>query len=118
MKFEQRELKFRALFEDIRTRKKTWQNMPIGACLSVLGSVQISPILQFTGLKDRFGKEIYEGDIVKTCRRVGRGYKENEISIVTYSDITARYYPHSLSVTERCEVIGNIFENTELIEKK
>jgi uncharacterized phage protein (TIGR01671 family) len=75
-------------------------------------------LMQYTGLKDRYGKEIYEGDIVKTCRRVGRGYRENEVGIVHYSDIIAKYHPYDLTTTERCEVIGNLYENPELIQNK
>ena len=71
----------------------------------------------FTSLHDKNGKEIWEGDIVRTYRQIGRGYRENDIEIVHYSEITARWYPIDVIVTERCEVIGNIHENPELLKK-
>lgn len=67
------------------------------------------------GSKDKNGKEIYEGDIVHTFSRVGRGFRDRGIDKVRYSDITARWYPLDLVVTEMCEVIGNIWENPDLI---
>ncbi len=82
-------------------------------------------LLQYTGLKDKNGKEIYEGDIV----RFGVGEKLDEILIgdVYYETPEFRIrhpegYHGQFSLTSKyvpfCnfEVIGNIFENPELIE--
>lgn len=76
-----------------------------------------SVFMQFTGMKDKNGKEIYEGDLLKTWRSVGRGYKENYIEDVHFSEITARWYPLDITVTEKCEVLGNIYEHPHLVEK-
>lgn len=73
---------------------------------------------QYTGLKDRNGKEIYEGDIVK-CN----GFPISEIVfmegrfIPVYSDGSYDAWEiNSLnSVTNNIEVIGNIFENKYLL---
>lgn len=73
-------------------------------------------IMQWTGLRDRYNTRIYEGDIVKTARRVGRGYREQYPCAVRYSEITARWYPLDIVITERCEVIGDIYRTPELLK--
>jgi len=73
-------------------------------------------LVEWTGLHDKNGKEIYEGDIVHTFSRVGRGFRDRGVDKIHYSDITARWYPLDIVVTEMCEIIGNIYENPELLE--
>jgi uncharacterized phage protein (TIGR01671 family) len=69
-------------------------------------------LMQYTGLKDKNGKEIYEGDIVKT--RKG-GHK------IIVEFIRGKFEPFDDSgeyghFAEECEVIGNIYENPELLK--
>jgi uncharacterized phage protein (TIGR01671 family) len=87
-------------------------------------------LMQFTGLKDKNGKEIYGGDIVKECswedyrtnpnRRWVNGreivWNENEAGFVFKEDDGSL---DCFSLNIRCgyEIIGNIYENPELIRK-
>lgn len=84
------------------------------------------PLMQYTGLKDKNGVEIYEGDI---CRCYG-GIKE--FGQYEYSGVyEVKYFGNGFDmVKDNCgygwglsgaidiiEVIGNIYENPELLER-
>ena len=79
----------------------------------------IIKLMQYTGLKDRNGKEIYEGDIRKGDWV--SGLQEGEysgIQVMKWDETNAcfgwegQYIPDFIKV----EVIGNIYENPELLE--
>ena len=89
--------------------------------------VDAETIGQFTGLHDKNGKEIYEGDIIRAY-----GSKGDEIKhIVEYSDKEAMFCTKLIgaemlggSITQRWlnefefEVIGNIYDNPELLKEE
>lgn len=68
---------------------------------------------QYTGLKDKNGKKIFEGDIVKSKYGVFK-------SKVEWNDSFCGFFPFCNNDTgifaDECEVIGNIYENKELLE--
>jgi uncharacterized phage protein (TIGR01671 family) len=64
-------------------------------------------VMQYTGLKDKNGKEIYEGDILKF-----RYLNEDCIGTVRFDERLAHFNAYDY---KHGEVIGNIYENKELI---
>lgn len=72
-------------------------------------------IEQYTGLKDKNGKEIYEGDIVKAGGRIYEvDWLEKDGGWFCFTDDD--YYTPLYHI--ECEVIGNIHENKELLKEE
>ena len=74
--------------------------------------------MRFTGLKDKNGKEIYEGDIVQPY---ANGQKLG-VCFIDYLHVGFRMSQGSFDSTvnwyHKVEVIGNIFENKELLNDR
>ncbi|MEB4770810.1 YopX family protein [Enterococcus sp. E5-103] len=81
-------------------------------------------IMQSTGVKDKNGVEIFEDDIVKvTVNNYGTGERFEQIDKVVYEDCRfcfndGFYYSETIKYSgyENKEVIGNVYENPELLE--
>ncbi len=95
-------------------------------------SIENYELMQFTGLKDKNGKEIYEGDIIDYLGTFesGDGYRGEikfdegvyyfmgKSKIGRKAGVISSYVglAHEKAY-QHCEVIGNIYENSELLAK-
>lgn len=128
-----REIKFRAFVEDSKTMQKVlmiWlngQNYGLQftdgdtTTLSTTAAKEGVKLMQYTGLKDKNDKEIYEGDIVKYLlpHPEPENYEEytEEVNYVDGCFCVEGYTPLYATTDWNVEVIGNIYENPELLVK-
>lgn len=94
-------------------------------------------LMQYTGLKDKNGKKIYEGDIVKYEALKGQfglhqivyvdeaaafllqaitPASRNPVGMKYLGDIARSNSQYDTRTYELCEIIGNIYENPELLK--
>lgn len=84
-------------------------------------------VMQYTGLKDKNGKEIYEGDIIATSNDAEDGCdawgKEENGYVKVSIDVNGVHFgnwcwqdEYSMTHVKYCEVVGNEFENPELLK--
>ena len=111
-----------------------WQNDETGSHIILRQEKYI--LLQYTGSEDKNGKEIYEGDIAKFVEEFNPFYERlwEYLGIIVYEfgkylfrEIKP-YYDYDqyecdladmlLENIEDFEIIGNIYENPELLEEK
>ena len=126
-----RELKFRAWDP---TEKRMITDANEGLRIYLNGSVAVGDcyapeliLMQFTGLKDSFDKDIYEGDIIRT---VWASVRMGEDGLEAYTDVSdwivewqskggwfPFFDPDNKGPGERgWKIIGNQFENPELLK--
>jgi hypothetical protein len=74
-----------------------------------------NPIQQYIGLKDRNGKEIYDGDVLKGFDFIAEVYWCEENAAFSIKSNTCGGAFLNPVYINNFEVIGNIFENPELL---
>jgi uncharacterized phage protein (TIGR01671 family) len=108
-----REIKYRAWNKD-------FQEMIYDSNERIFSNHLEENLMQYTGLLDKNGVEIYEGDIVKynLSFPVGEIVFNRDRFIPIYD--RSSYDEWELDfwrISDKCEVIGNIYENPELLDK-
>ena len=122
-------------------KKKNKMLYPVPIAFTPIGRVRVSvhdvgtigvdyEVMQYTGIEDCKRMEIYEGDIV-TYNMIGWDEEINEkynnqfkgIIVynwdkfqIKYSDTKLSKCYHDLGIAQKVKVIGNIYENPELIK--
>ena len=121
-----RPIKFRA-WDLLENKMIQWDELTSGKhpynYLSMLASdLGIVIWMQFTGLTDKNGKEIFEGDLM-TLRNPDREWKQKYLEVYWdnnlngFSMISADHLYQTPIMEEDYIVIGNIYENSELLKE-
>jgi len=122
-----REIKFRAWDKKAKDWLLVYQLGNSGKYFDILNPTkQVGKeieLMQYTGLKDRHGKEIYEGDIVSQENYPTLYYQvkfdigDFRVGFIKTSN-KENWTDIGKEIVKRFEVIGNIYENSELTDSK
>ncbi len=109
-----REIKFRA--REVRTNE--WVYFTLEKLVNT-GYVfsELKDWCQDTGLKDKNGKEIYEGDIIKCFNHIYVVEFNKESLCYIASDKKVKPFINIIWWSEEPEIIGNVYETPKLLEQ-
>lgn len=88
--------------------------------------IYLGTICQYTGLTDKNGRKVFEGDIVKTKyygkdSENGCNFNDYDVFVIDYGEATFRLDNEErrffLTKLKDIEVIGNIFDNPDLLKE-
>jgi hypothetical protein len=118
MRLDMREIKFRVYDHDKKQMLLPGKDIIILSNNGVTADTETWSIMQFTGLKDKNGKEVFEGDILSDEDEF-----VPELDIVEWNTKTARWvFPEAIGgyypLNESRAVIGNVYENPDLLKEK
>lgn len=113
---------FTALYLTFSGRIGVWNNNETE--IDFISEYPYLELMQFTGLKDKNGKEIYEGDILESASWTKNTRQKHPYHLVEWKGAawvateyngTMKVSP-DLDVKNDWEVISNIYENPELLK--
>ncbi|MFS5377982.1 YopX family protein, partial [Streptococcus agalactiae] len=83
-----------------------------------IGDIKQLILMQSTGMFDKNGVEIFEGDIVKIKRLIGSRFLVERHKKTTQFILRANFWMEYFGTfgQDELEVVGNIYENPELLE--
>lgn len=92
----------------------------IGYGITFLRGADKVELMQSTGLHDKNGKEIFEGDILGTNDGLLDGVVKYRTDLGMWTNDLLRYnnFERLCSIANSREIIGNIYENPELLEEE
>ena len=121
-----REIKFRVWDEQFKRMSKKPEQIRLNIANGNVhgsrsgGNVETWKLMQYTGLKDKNGVEVYEGDVVKYLTHTAHVFwSPQDFGFVHYNEVIGGYAGLSFFTGYKdFEVVGNIHQHPELLGQK